>query len=124
MKYVQEAVRNCAVYVAANYGGRFRLPNETDNPFKMSYDIELDTSPELDPDAVPYYLTFIGIPRWMIKLGRIDIITKVSLLSSHVVLPREGQLDAAVHVMAHVGQRYNYRLVHDPSCPETDHSFF
>ena len=58
----------------------------------------------------------------MIKLGRINIITKVSLLSSHVVLPREEHLDAAVHVIAHFGQRYNSRLVYHPLHPEIDHS--
>ena len=60
----------------------------------------------------------------MIKLGRINILTKVSLLSSHVALPRERHLQAAVHVMAHVGQRYNSRLENDPLYPETDHSVF
>ena len=43
----------------------------------------------------------------MIKLGRIEIITEVSLLSSHVALPREGHIDAAVHTMTNVSQKYN-----------------
>ena len=90
----------------------------------MDYDPELDTSPELDTDAASYYLSFIGILRWMIELGRIDIITKVLLLSSHVALPREGYLEAVVHVMAHVGLRYNSRLVYDPSYPEVYHGNF
>ena len=75
----------------------------------------MDTSPELDPYPASYYLTIIGFLSWMVKLGRIDIITKVSLLSSHVALPREGHLDAAINVMVHVGQRYKSRLVYDPS---------
>ena len=50
--------------------------------------------------------------------------TNVSLLSSHVVLPKEGILDAAVHVMAHVGQRYNSRLMYDPLYPEIYHGVF
>ena len=58
----------------------------------------------------------------MIELGRIYVITKVSLLSSHVALPREEHLEAAVHIMAQVGQRYNYRLVYNPLYPEIDHS--
>ena len=29
-----------------NYGGRFTLPKKIENPFKMGYDLELDTSPE------------------------------------------------------------------------------
>ena len=60
----------------------------------------------------------------MIELGKIDIITKVSLLSSHVALPREGQLEAAMHIMAHICERYNSRLVYDPSYHEINHSIF
>ena len=58
----------------------------------------------------------------MIKLGRIGIITKVSFLSSHNGLPIEGHIEGAIHVMVHIGQRYIYRLVYDPSYPEVDHS--
>ena len=74
---------------------------DLDYLFKMGYDTELDVNPELEPNVVSYYLTVIVILRWTIQLGMIDIITKVLLLSSHVVIPREGHLDAAVHVMAH-----------------------
>ena len=76
VKYVQVANRNCAAHLAAHYGGRFRLPKKAGNSFKMGYDPELDTSPELEPNTASYYLTVIVILRWMIKLGRIDIITK------------------------------------------------
>ena len=63
------------------------MPKKAQNPFKMGYDPLLDTSPELDPDAASYYLTIIGVLRGMIKLGIIDIITEVSLLSSHAANP-------------------------------------
>ena len=58
------------------------------------------------------------------SVREIDITTKVLLLSSHMKLPRERHLVAAVHVMAHVGQRYLFRLVYDPSYPEVNHSIF
>ena len=54
VKYVQEAVRNCTVCLAANYGGKFRMPKKAENPFKMGYDLDLDTNPELEPDAASY----------------------------------------------------------------------
>ena len=41
---------------------------------------------------------------------------------SHVALPREGHLKAAIHAMAHVGQKYNSRLVYDLWHSEIDHS--
>ena len=60
----------------------------------------------------------------MVEIGRIDKIIEVSLLSSHVELLREGCLKAAIHVMVHVGQRYNSRLVYDPLYPEIYHNVF
>ena len=49
-----------------------------------------------------------------------NIITKLSLLLSHMVLPKEGHLYAAVNVMDFDCQMYNSRLVYDPSYPEID----
>ena len=65
------------------------MPKKAEYPFKMGYDPELDTSPELDPDAAFYFLTIIGVLRWIMELGRNVIMTKVSLLLSHVALPRD-----------------------------------
>ena len=45
-------------------------------------------------------------------------------MSPHVALPRKWHFNAAVHVMFNVGQRYNSRLVYDPSYPLIDHSVF
>ena len=53
-----------------------------------------------------------------------DIITEVSLLLSHVALPREGYLKAKIHVIAHICQTYKSRLVYDPLYPEIDHNVF
>ena len=39
------------------------MPKKAENPFKMCYDPELDTSQKVDPDAAYYYLTIIGILR-------------------------------------------------------------
>ena len=76
VKCVQEVVRNCAVHLAANYGGRFRLPKKAENSFKMG----LDTSPELETDTVSYYYTIIGIFRWIIELGNICLVEILSIL--------------------------------------------
>ena len=99
------------------------MPKKAENPFKMVYNPALDTSPELDLNSVFYYLIIISILRWMIEFGRINIITKVALLSSSVALPREGHLKAAVHVMTHVGQRFN-NMVYDLLYTEIDHNVF
>jgi hypothetical protein len=38
----------------------------------------------------------------MCMIGRINIATEVSLLSLHLLYPREGHLDAALHVMGYL----------------------
>ena len=45
-------------------------------------------------------------------------------IGAEIFLPREEHLEAAVHVMVIVGQKYNSRLVHNPSYPEINHSVF
>jgi len=60
----------------------------------------------------------------MVELGRVDIATKISLLSSHLAYPREGLLDAALHVMAYLKQKHNSRLIFDPTYPNIDMSSF
>ena len=68
----------------------------------MGYSPELDESPTLNPSLASYYQSQIGILRWMVEIGRIDIMTEVSMLSSHLAMPREGHLDAVLHVYAYL----------------------
>ena len=60
----------------------------------------------------------------MVELGRVNIATEISLLSSHFAYPREGHLDAALHVMGYLKQKHNSRLIFDPTYPSIDMSSF
>jgi hypothetical protein len=60
----------------------------------------------------------------MCKIGRIDIATEVLLLSLHLAYPREGQLDAALHVMGYLRLKYNSRLIFDRTYPLINDSTF
>ena len=42
---------------------------------------------ELEEDEASYYHSLIGVLRWIVELGRVDINTEVSMLSSHLALP-------------------------------------
>merc|ERR1712115_160224 len=91
----------------------------------MDYDAETDISPELGPELVSKYQSWIGVLRWMVELGRVDVITEASLLSSQLALPRESHLEALLHLFAHLGDKHNARLALDPTYPEIDqdHAF-
>ena len=58
----------------------------------------------------------------MVELGRVDITTEVSLLSSHLALPREGHLLTALHVMGYLCLKHNLRLIFDLTYPIIDES--
>ena len=60
----------------------------------------------------------------MVELGRIDIITEVSLLASHLALPRQGHLEAIFHMYAYLKTHHAYVLALDPTYPEIDRSAF
>jgi hypothetical protein len=123
-KYIKEAVSNCEKHLQHNYDGRYTLPTQAANPFLMGYEPEIDETPALDPERATYYQSIIGIMRWMCEIGRIDIATEVSLLSSHLAYPREGHLDAALHIMGYLKLKNNSRLIFDPSYPVIDEDSF
>jgi hypothetical protein len=84
----------------------------------------MDTTALLTPDAATYYQSVIGVMRWMVEIGRVDIATEVSLLSSYLAAPREGHMDAALHIMSYLGNHHNTRLIFDPTYPTIDYASF
>ncbi len=75
-----------------------------DNLFPVDYDPSTDLSDILDPDCSSFYhyQHLIGVMRWMVELGRIDIVTEVSMLSSYLACPHKGHLENALHVMGYL----------------------
>ncbi len=69
-QYVQAAVENVKAWLAKS--GR-RLPKRAEAPFKSGYRPEIDVSRELAGEEASYYQSLIGILRWMVELGRVDI---------------------------------------------------
>ena len=63
------------------------------NPFVGGYRPETDMTDPLDPDRASYYQTMIGVMRWMVETGRINIAAECSLLSSHLSYPRKGNFN-------------------------------
>lgn len=113
-QYVQAAVKNVENHLASI--GK-KLPAKADTPIQTSYRPELDITPELEPDEASYYQSLIGILGWMVELGRIDLCLEVSLMSSHLALPRQGHMNQLLHMFAYLKRHHNAELVLDPSDP-------
>ena len=93
-------------------------------PFPPGYTPELDMTPELSSTLAAYYQSQIGILRWMVELGHVDIIMELSLLSFHMALPQEGHLDTVFNVFSYLKANHNSRMAFDPMYPEIDMSSF
>jgi len=52
------------------------------NPFPSGYKPEVDVTDELGPDLALWYMQLIGILRWAVELGHINIFHEVSLLQA------------------------------------------
>jgi hypothetical protein len=100
------------------------LKRKVTSPFTQDYRPELDTSEELNVERATRYQSDIGILRWIVEIGRIDIITEVSLLASHLALPRIGHLMQVWHIYAFLKNRHNGCLIFDPTYPRIDESVF
>jgi hypothetical protein len=59
-----------------------------------------------------------------VELGRIDIITELSMLSTYLCLTREGHLEAVFHVFAYLGLHHNARVVFYHTYPSVDMGTF
>eukprot|EP00957_Ditylum_brightwellii_P029132 2201478-Ditylum_brightwellii.AAC.1 len=59
---------------------------------RASYRPELDITPALSPIGSAYYQSLIGMLRWMVELGMIEICLEVSMIPSHLAMPRKGHM--------------------------------
>ena len=92
------------------------------DPLPKEYRPEIDVLEELRPEEESYYMSLIGIVRWMVELGRVDICTEVSMMSSHLYFPRERHLEVVFHMFAYLKKNHNSEMVFDPSEPDIDMS--
>ena len=117
-QYVQNAVANVENHLRKQ--GK-KLPKRATSPFSIGYRPEIDITSELEGADITYYQSLIGILRWIVELGRVDITAEVSMMASHMALPRQGHLDQLFHIFAFLKYHHNSEMVFDPSEPNIDY---
>ena len=85
---------------------------------------DIDITEELGEDKSSYYQSLIGVLRWIVEIGRVDICCEVSMLSSHLALPRCGHLAQVLHMFAYLKYHANSEMVYEPSGVEFDRAQF
>jgi hypothetical protein len=120
-EYVKQAIAN--VELELNKMGR-QLCGRFSTPMTANYRPELDYTPFLADSAVNYYMELIGILRWIVELGRLDIMVDVSLLSSYCMQPRRGHLDQVFHIFSYLKRNKRATLMFDESRVDWDETAF
>ena len=97
-------------------------------PYDIKYRPEIDVTNELDEKLLNRYQQLIGILRWAVEIGRIDIMTEVSCLSSHLCNPRIGHLNAVYSIFNYIRvslkKKNPGRIVYDARQIIADESMF
>jgi hypothetical protein len=120
-KYCKAAVTNVEEKLAKS--GR-RLPTKCGAPLTSGYKPELDVSQELKADGLNYYQELIGVLRWAVELGRVDLLLETSLMSAHLALPRIGHLEQVMHMFGYLKEHPKRKLAFDAAHPEIDERRF
>jgi hypothetical protein len=119
--YIKEAIPRLELELSKT---GLTLRGKLSTPMQHDYRPELDVSPLLDPDPANYYVSLIGILRWAVELGHIDIYINVALLSSFLAQPHTGHLQQVLHIFTYLKCHEQSNLVFDPNIVDWDESKF
>jgi hypothetical protein len=104
-QYVKAAVDYVEKYLGDEQN--LTLPAKANTPLKTDYCPELDVTAELLPQDALHFQSLIGVLRWIVELGGVDICCELSMLSSHLALPCEGHLHALYNMFAYLKSHHN-----------------
>ena len=110
--YCKAAVQNVEIWLEKR---KERLPTRHACVFPSNWKPELDVTPELLEEDAHYYQQQIGVLRWLVELGRVDICTEVSMLAAFSAAPREGHLAAVLHLYGYLKKNTKSKMVFDPT---------
>ena len=117
--YVKEAIRNVKKQLS-QYNSKFNRKLSDPNylpkvPFSLvNYKLELDISLECNHFEINYFQNLIGVLRWIVELGRIDIAYEVSSLSKFLAQPKTGHIYQALHIFKYLEAHIDNELSFNP----------
>ena len=111
-QYVKEAIRNVKNWLTER---DLYLKKKAPSVLPTGYRPELDLSALCGDEEISYFQEQIGVLRWAVELGRVDIANEVSMLASYCAMPRVGHLNAMFHIYAYLNTHERSKIVFDPS---------
>ena len=101
-----------------------RLPSKCKTPISSGYRPELDTTPELNAEGLQKYQEMIGMLRWAVELGHVDVLLETAMMSTHLALPRIGHLEQVYHIFGYLKGASKQCIFLDPQHLDVDERSF
>jgi hypothetical protein len=111
-KYIKESIRNVKEWLKTRNKA---LWTRAPSVLPSGYRPELDTTQYFNAGDANYFQPQVGVLRWAVELGRIDIAVETSMLAAFSASPRIGHLDAVFHIFSYLSQHSRSKLVLDDS---------
>ena len=94
--YINEAIRVVETQMKKD-GATFN--SKASHPFSsVTYRPELDCTQHCDHIQVNYYQNLIGVLRWIVELGRMDILFEVACMSRFTSNPRARHMQQVLNI--------------------------
>jgi hypothetical protein len=94
------------------------------SPLPTTYKPELDDTPLCSDEHASRFRQIIGILRWAVELGRMDIHFEVAMMSQYQADPRIGHLEALYLIVHWLKKNSFKRVVFDPRTVPVDENVF
>ena len=93
-------------------------------PLPVTYAPEFDNTPHCSEEHASRYRQIIGILRWAVELGRLDIHFEVAMMSQYQADPRTGHLEALYLIVHYLKKNPFKRIIFDPRTVPVDENAF
>lgn len=85
-----------------------------DVPVQPGSHPELDTTKFLNDEDTQIYQSYVGVLRWAVELGRIDLAHAAGMIARFSAAPREGHLYELLRIFAYCKKHLDSKVVIDP----------
>ena len=109
-EYIQATIKNVEDKLSKT---NMRLQKRAPTPMSSGYRPELDESVKLNENDTQYFQELIVMLRWATEIGRVGILTKLAMLSSHQAYPRQGHMEEVLQICAFLKNKPKLSLYFD-----------
>lgn len=92
-----------------------------DTPMSTDYHPEIDDSRPLDDEDIQLYQSCIGMLRWSVELGRIDLAKVSGTMARFSALPRENHMITLLNIFSYCKKHLSPRIFFDHYKKDFDH---